>query len=80
MSAGDAIAVAVSAVSSLSTVVQAYAAWRSSRQHAPALVVMFEGGVALTVAQGSAQEIASVAQAAAECESAPIAPQGQGQS
>lgn len=56
MSAGDAIVVIASAVSSLAAVVQAYAAWRSARQDAPALIVIFEDGGTVTVVRGSAQE------------------------
>ena len=64
MSAGDLIVVTAAAVSSLTGVVQAYVAWRASRQAAPALVVTLESGAVVTIVDGTAAEIATLLLAA----------------
>lgn len=74
MSAGDAIVVAAGAVSSLSAVVQAYAAWRSTRHAPPALMVRLENGATVTVVHGSPDEAAALLRAASNSPSAQSAP------
>lgn len=60
MSAGDVIVLTATAASSLSAVVQAFVAWRSARQSAPALVLRFEEGTVVRVEHGSAKDIALI--------------------
>lgn len=74
MSVGDAIVVSASAVSSLSAIVQAYAAWRSTRQASPTLVVSLQDGNVIHVARGSADEAAALVRAVSGSASAEAAP------
>jgi Effector Associated Constant Component 1 len=64
MSAGDLIVVVATAVSALTGVVQAYAAWRASRPTAPAIVVTLKSGATVSIAKGSAEELAALLRAA----------------
>jgi hypothetical protein len=57
MSAGDVIVLAATAVSALSSVVSAYAAWKAMRGSAPTLIVTVDGRSPLEIREGLAVEL-----------------------